>query len=143
EQIEKWKNELTRASHRHYTEGFIDKPNTGVGESSRELQYLESSAYIRSYRFCALVLEVLDTNFEYDNCLVRLNVKDRLTLGAEIEVITPDMKDFMTTIVLLEKENGDKLDVAHPGTIAVACCQGQLQVGNILRQPVAGKDVTI
>jgi len=143
DQIKTWKNELTRASHRHYTEGFIDKPNTGVGEPSQNLQYLESSAYIRSYRFCALVLEILENNFAYDSCLVRLNVKDRLTLGAEIEVITPGMKDFMTAIISLEKENGDKLDVAHPGTIAVARCRSQLQVGNILRQPVAGKDVTI
>jgi putative protease len=137
DQIEKWKNELTRVSHRHYTEGFIDLSVATISSESRDLQYPESSAYLRGYHFCALVTEVLDSGFESDTCLVRLNVKDRLTLGAEIEVVTPGMKDFMTIIDSLEQENGDKLDVAHPGTIAVAYCRGQLQVGNILRQPIS------
>ncbi|MCD6292314.1 MAG: U32 family peptidase [Deltaproteobacteria bacterium] len=142
-QLEKWKNELTKVSHRHYTEGFIDKPNRGVGEPSRKLQYITSSAYIRSYRFCALVLEVLDNNFDYDSCLVRLNVKDRLTLGVEIEVVTSDMKDFVTTIVSLQNERGEKIDIAHPGTIAIALCLGGLHVGNILRQPIIGTGVAV
>jgi len=134
EQIELWKNELTRVSHRRYNEGFID---TGAGvRSLQDLQYLESSAYIRGYHFCALVLEVFDDFCEKEVCRVRLKVKDRLMAGSEVEVITPGMQDFMTNIISLQKENGDKIDVAHPGTIAVAHCQGQLKAGNILRRPV-------
>jgi len=72
---------------------------------------------------------------------VRFNVKDRLTAGSEVEVITPGMQDFMTTIISLYKENGDRIDVAHPGTIAVAFCRGQLQAGNILRQAVTEQDI--
>jgi putative protease len=139
EQIELWKNELTRVSHRRYNEGFID---VGAGVSSpRDLQYLKSSAYIRGYHFCALVLEVLEDSFKEEGCKVRLNVKDRLTAGAEVEVITPGMQDFMTSIISLQKENGDEIDVAHPGTVAVAYCRVQLKAGNILRQAVIGVTV--
>ncbi len=138
EQLEEWKNELTRVSHRRYTEGFIDPVLEASGSPPRELQYLESSAYIRSYHYCALVIEVLENNPENNNCRVRLKVKDRLISGGEIEVITPDLKDFMTTIDSLVNESGEKIDTAHPGTMAVAHCRGQLQVGNILRQPVTG-----
>ncbi len=141
EQIELWKNELTRVSHRRYNEGFIDI-GAGVGSPSlSDLQYLESSAYIRGYHFCALVLEVLEDTIAEESCRVRLKVKDRLMVGSEVEVITPGMQEFMTTIVSLQKENGDRIDVAHPGTIAVAYCRGQLQTGNILRQAVVEKGI--
>ncbi len=138
-QIELWKNELTRVSHRRYNEGFIDAAAGAGSPARRDLQYLESSAYIRGYHFCALVLEVLADCNETETCRVRLNVKDRLTTGAEVEVITPELQDFMTGIVSLEKENGDPIEIAHPGTIAVAYCRGRLQVGNILRRPVVEK----
>jgi len=141
EQMELWKNELTRVSHRRYNEGFIDADAGASSPSLRDLQYLESSAYIRSYHFCALVLEVLEDGLKEESCMVRLNVKDRLTVGSEFEVITPGMQDFITTIIFLQKENGDKIDVAHPGTIAVANCRGQLKAGNILRQAVLEKSI--
>ena len=141
EQIEKWKNELTRVSHRHYTEGFIDAASGVADSAPRNLQYLESSAYIRSYHYCALVTEVLENdsaNSEDNNCLVRLNVKDRLVAGAEIEVITPAMKDFKTTILTLQKGSGENVMEVHPGTMARARCRGSLSRYNILRQPVIG-----
>jgi len=141
DQIEKWKNELTRVSHRRYNEGFIDTAAEDGRLPSRDLQYLESSAYIRSHLFCALVLEVFDDLWAQQGCRVRLKIKDRLVAGAEVEVITPGMQDFMTTVISLQNENGDNIDVAHPGTLAVAYCQGQLKVGNILRQAVVKKGI--
>ncbi|MCK5783844.1 MAG: U32 family peptidase C-terminal domain-containing protein, partial [Desulfobacterales bacterium] len=86
---------------------------------------------------------VLENISENNICRVRLNVKDRLTVGSEIEVITPEMQDFKTTIILLQKENGDKIDVVHPGTVTVAYCQGQLKVGNILRRQILETGVSV
>ncbi|MEA3334069.1 MAG: U32 family peptidase [Pseudomonadota bacterium] len=131
EELEKWKNELTRVSHRRYTEGFID----GQGQP-RNLQYHDSSAYLRNYLFCALVLEVVSYDSENQSCLVRLNVKDRLRIGAKIEVIAPGMDDFSTTILSLQKESGEMVAQAHPGTLALALCQGLLAPYQILRQPI-------
>jgi putative protease len=138
DQVEKWKNELTRVSHRHYTEGFIDLSAATISSESRNLQYPESSAYLRGYHFCALVAEVLEENLEDGSCLVLLNVKDRLTLGTEVEVVTSDMKDFMTIVLSLAKEDGEPVTEVHPGTVARARCRGSLSQLNILRQPVAG-----
>jgi len=132
EQLEKWKNELTRVSHRRYTEGFID----GQGQS-QNLQYHDSSAYLRNYLFCALVLEVVSYDSANQSCLVRLNVKDRLRTGTKIEVIAPGMDDFITTILSLQKESGEMVAQVHSGTIALARCQGLLAPYQILRQPVA------
>ncbi|MEA1924146.1 MAG: U32 family peptidase [Pseudomonadota bacterium] len=138
EQLEKWKNELTRVSHRRYTEGFID----GQGQS-QNLQYHENSAYLRNYLFCALVLEVVGHDLATQSCLVRLNVKDRLRAGAKIEVIAPGMDDFTTTILSLQKESGEMVAQVHPGTVALARCQGLLAPYQILRQPVTGTGVAV
>ena len=132
EQLEKWRNELTRVSHRRYTEGFID----GVKGRLQDLQYLQDSAYLRNYRFCALVLEVICHDPVNRSCLVRLNVKDRLRAGAKIEVVAPGMDDFTTTILSLQKESGEMVAEVHPGTVALARCQGCLAPYYILRQPV-------
>jgi len=138
DQVEKWKNELTRVSHRHYTEGFIDLSAATISSESRNLQYPESSTYLRGYHFCALVTEVLEEDLEDGSCLVMLNVKDRLILGAEVEVVTSDMKDFMTTILSLAGADGEPVTEVHPGTVARARCRGSLYYLNILRQSIAG-----
>jgi putative protease len=138
DRLEKWKNELTRISHRRYTEGFIEASDTAPGTAPETLQNLESSAYLRSYHFCALVSEVLEENPDDNRCRVRFNVKHRLVVGAEYEVITPGMKDFMTTIVSLQKEGGEMVPEVHPGTVAWAYCRGILAPHYILRQAIDG-----
>ena len=130
DQLEKWKNELTRVSHRHYTEGFID------GDQGRlqDLQYSDSSAYLRDYHFCALVLETISHDLTNQSCLVRLKVKDRLQKGVKVAVLSPEMDDFTTIILSLEKESGETVNEVHPGTVALARCQGLLAPFQILRQ---------
>ena len=84
DQLEKWKNELTRVSHRRYTEGFID------GQAQpQDFQYHDSSAYLRNYLFCALVLEIVGHDLASQSCLVRLKVKDRLQKGVKVAVLSP------------------------------------------------------
>ncbi len=138
-QIEMWKNELTRVSHRRYTEGFID----GSNGLPQDMQYLENSAYLRNFLFCAIVLEILEIDPLKQNCLVRLNIKDRLQTGATIEVMAPGIDNFSTTIFSLEKESGEVVAEVHPGTVAMARCQGVLAPNHILRQPVIGTGVVV
>jgi hypothetical protein len=71
---------------------------------------------------------------------VELQVKARLEAGAEIEVITPEMDDFTTTIVELKQIQGEKTALAHPGTTARARCRGRLKALQILRRPLAGRE---
>ena len=130
---------MTRVSHRRYTEGFID----GVKGQLQDLQYCDSSAYLRNYRFSALVLEVVRHDLTNQGCLVRLNVKDRLRMGSKVEVIAPGMDDYTITIISLQKESGEMVAEVHPGTVALARCQGLLAPYHILRQPVADTGVAV
>ena len=139
EQLEKWKNELTRVSHRRYTEGFLD----GANGKPRDMQYCESSAYLRNYHFKAIVLELLDYDPVKQSSRARLNIKDRLQTGATVEVMAPGKDNYTTTIFSLEKENGEVVQEVHPGTVALARCQGALAPYQILRQPVKDSGVSV
>ena len=128
--IKTWKNELTRVSHRRYTEGFID----GFSAAGQKLQYHEDAAYLRRYRFVALVKRVLEYDAVADCSRVELLVKDLLESGLKIECITPRMDDFTTMVVDLRNLQGEKRERMHPGTRALALCRGRLQPIYILRQ---------
>ncbi|MBN2706057.1 MAG: U32 family peptidase [Deltaproteobacteria bacterium] len=127
-----WENELTRVSHRRYTEGFFEgTPATG-------LQHLPDSAYRRSYRFCALV--VADENSKRDPDWATLNIKDGVRPGEELEVIGPRMEDKPVRVLALQDEQGRELAVAHPGTTVRALCSCRLQPRCILRRAGASED---
>jgi len=81
---------------------------------------------------------VLEEHSDDNRCRVRFNVKHRLVVGDEYEVITPGMKDFLTTIVSLQKEGGEMVREVHPGTVALAYCRGILAPHYILRQAIDG-----
>jgi putative protease len=132
-----WKKELTRVSHRRYTEAFIDG---GRPQAKDPVQYPADSAYLRNSQFVALVSRVLAYDPVTDCSEVELQVKARLAAGAEIEVITPEMDDFTTTIVELKRIQGEKTALAHPGTVARARCRGRLKALQILRRPLAGRE---
>ena len=57
--------------------------------------------------------------------------------------MAPGLDNFTTTILSLEKENGEVAPEVHPGTVALARCQGLLAPYNILRQTATGSGVTI
>ena len=128
--LEAWKNELTRVSHRRYTEAFMTDGRL-VSEPP-ELQFYGDSAYLRSYQFVALVDRVIAYDPETDCSEVELKVKARLRVGAEIEVITPAMDDFTTTIIELSRielnrPREEKIPEVHPGTEVRARCRGRLE----------------
>ena len=129
--MDQWKNELTRISHRRYTEGFFaEKPGA-------ELQYLADSAYLRSDRFCALVREsqkVKAQSEEFSEAW--LLVKDKLEVGKVYEVIGPGGAGFATTLLSMRDEAGASLEQAHPGTKIRARCRPGLQALQILRRRV-------
>ena len=133
-----WKNELTRVSHRRYTEGFIEGRADTAGVSA--LQVYEDSTYLRNYQFVALVDRVLEYDSATDCSLVDLKVKAGLEAGAEIEVISPALDDFTTTVLELECRRGEKVARVHPGTAARARCRGRLERFQILRRPLADRE---
>jgi putative protease len=137
-----WKNELTRVSHRRYTEAFfsVTQPECDLSGKKRNdygWQNYEDSGYQRHWYYLGLVEQLLEYDPSTDSSRVELKVKERLEVGMEFEVITPEMTDFDSSVRQIWNESGDALSVAHPGTRVTARCRGRLARFQILRQPVA------
>ena len=92
--------ELKKASYRDFTSGFYkDKPDS-------DSQNYGSSSYIRNYDFVGLVTRQKEH-------LVQVEVRNRIFLGDEIEIIAPNLKHTVyTTIREMYNENMEPIEVA-------------------------------
>ncbi len=77
-----WRDEVDHVSHRVYSTGFY------FGHPG---QYTENSRYIRQWQVCAIV-ESCD-----ENGIARCSLRNKFSLGDELEVVGPDTKPFAVT----------------------------------------------
>jgi len=130
ETIVSLKNELTRVSHRGYTQGFID------GYPGLDIQNVSDSSYIRNYQYVALVLE--ETLGEKGSpASILLAVKDQISVGDKLLVMDPLGSDFAITITVIFEDEGKSLVCAHPGRrVWVDVDHGDLRPGQILHRQI-------
>ena len=102
-----WLEELKKGSHRHFTTGFYnDKPGD-------EEQNYASASYVRNYDFIGIVLEDRD-----ENGLVKVEQRNKMMLGDEIEIMGPYTDTINTTITEMYNEDGESIESApHPRQI--------------------------
>lgn len=103
----KWLEEVFKASHREFTTGFyFEKP-------SSETQIYHTSSYIRDYDFIGLVLE-----YDSDTGIAKIEQRNKMVLGEEIEVVNPQGDFFVQTIESMKNIDGEPIDSApHPQMI--------------------------
>jgi len=103
----KWLEEVSKASHREFTTGFyFEKP-------SAETQIYHTSSYIRDYDFIGLVLE-----YDSNTGIAKIEQRNKMVLGEEIEVVNPEGDYFVQTIESMKNIDGEPIDSApHPQMI--------------------------
>jgi len=100
----KWLAELSKASHREYTTGFYLSKPTGKD------QIYNTSSYIREYDFVGMVME-----YDKNTGIARIEQRNRMFLGDEIEVVRPEGNFFVQKIGSMKNIDGEDIDVApHP-----------------------------
>ena len=90
-----WRDEVEHVSHRHYSTGFF------YGYPG---QYYESSRYIRDWQICAVVTDC------DENGLATLSLRNKFSVGDEVEIVGPDCKPFTLTVPQMYNEEGEALD---------------------------------
>ena len=90
-----WCDEVEHVSHRHYSTGFF------YGYPG---QYYESSRYIRDWQICAVVTDC------DENGLATLSLRNKFSVGDEVEIVGPDCKPFTITVPQMYGEEGEALD---------------------------------
>jgi len=97
----KWLEEVKKASHRTFTNGFyFNKP-------SGDEQRYNSSAYIKTYDFIGLILD-----YDKKSKMAIMEQKNRVFTGDEIEIFGPDGDFFTQKIEKMWNEEGEEIEVA-------------------------------
>lgn len=116
-------DELMKASHRRYTTGFY------FGDE--EKQFLESSTPVQESEFVALVTK------DGDGQNVEVEMRNKFSVGDELEVLSPDEENFNKKIVIekITNSEGEEVDSAKVVQECVTIpCKLKLKVGDILRR---------
>ena len=90
-----WRDEVEHVSHRHYATGFFYGPPG---------QYYENSRYIRDWQICAVVTDC------DENGLATLSLRNKFSVGDEVEIVGPDCKPFTITVPMMHNEEGEELE---------------------------------
>jgi Collagenase and related proteases len=96
-----WLSELSKASHREYTTGFYFNKTTGAD------QIYNTSSYIREYDFVGMVLE-----YDKTTGIAKIEQRNRMIVGDEIEVVSPRKGYFTQTIEWMENEERESIRTA-------------------------------
>ena len=91
--------ELKKASYRDYTHGFY------MGKPDSEAQNYGTSSYIRNYDFLAVV------KAQKDN-LVQVEVRNRIFVGDEVEIIGPSTPTAYQKVLSMYNEDMEPMEVA-------------------------------
>lgn len=124
--VQKYFNELEKASHRHYTKAFFyNKPDSNT-------QIYENSSYIRKYDFIGVVLEYNSKTKE-----AIIEQRNRFFLGDEIEIFG-NYKDYYNyKIDNMRNNKGEELEVANrPKEKISMTINLPLKAGDMLRKVI-------
>ena len=100
--VDKYYNEITKASHRHFTKAFFyNKPGS-------DAQIYENSSYIRNYDFIATVID-----YDIENKVATLEQRNRFFLGDEVEIFSNSPDFYTYKIDNMKNKNGEYIEVAN------------------------------
>lgn len=100
-----WIKELSKASHREFSTGFYyEKPKR---------QIYGNSSYIRSHDIVGMVID-----YDLSSKIATIEQRNRVFKGEEVEILTPDHKNYSMVLNEMWNEEGEEIEVApHPQMI--------------------------
>lgn len=117
-----WKNELLNISHREYTSGFYFEKD--------KFSLQTSFSYIQKYDIVGIVKE------KYENKMAVVEVRSKLLLNDDIEILTPNEIYTSQIIKNIYDIEGSKISIAQPNQIVSLDIGTNLQEGYILRRKI-------
>ena len=94
-----WRNEVEKVSHRHYSTGFF------YGQPG---QFTSDARYIRDWQVVAVVESCTETG------LATASLRNKFSMGDEIELVGPDTRPVAFQAPLMMDENGYPLPAPRP-----------------------------
>lgn len=122
----KYYEEITKASHRHFTKGFFyKKPDAND-------QIYENSSYIRNYDFIGTVLD-----YDKDTKIATIGQRNRFFLGDEVEIFSNSPDFYKFKIDNMKNKKGEDIEVANvPKEEIFIKINLPLEKGDMLRRKI-------
>ena len=83
-----YKEQIANCTYRKFTTGFI------FGKPNEEAQIYDNNTYLKNYTYLGIVDEIKDG-------LIRLEQKNKFSVGEEIEIMKPDGSDVKTKVLAI------------------------------------------
>lgn len=116
-----WLGELAKISHRGYTTGFFHG-------QPRDVDHEYNCSYLRSYDFVAIVEEAGIGG------VTRLGVRNRISVGDQVEVIGPRMKTEAFVIEKMTTLEGTEIQAANPNQQVLISIPGTVGAYDLIRR---------
>ncbi|MBQ1234440.1 MAG: U32 family peptidase C-terminal domain-containing protein, partial [Oscillospiraceae bacterium] len=115
-------DEVHKVSHRQYSTGFyFDTPG----------QYYQNGGYVRDYE---VAFEV--TGYE-NGCMVGI-MKNKFSVGDEIEILCPKSQPVCAVVSAIFDENDQSIENApHPMMVVKVPFEREIPAGSMVRKPKA------
>lgn len=95
--MEWYRSEISKCTHRQYTTGFY------FGKPDENAQIYDSSTYINEYKYLGAVEEILDG-------LAIIEQKNKFSVGDHIEIMKPDGRNVPVTVEKMFDGEGNAVD---------------------------------
>lgn len=122
----KYYDEITKASHRHFTKAFFyNKPDSSA-------QIYENSSYIRNYDFIGTVLD-----YDKETKIATIEQRNRFFLGDKIEIFSNSPDFYEIEIDNMKNKKGEDIEVANqPKEEIFIKIDLPLEKGDMLRRKI-------
>lgn len=117
-----YRAEVAKCTHRHFTTGFyFGKPDGGT-------QIYDASTYVNEYIYLGTV-EAAD-----EKGRARISQRNKFCVGDRIEIMKPDGENLEAEVFSLTTENGETVESApHPKQVLYVEMDQRADIGDILR----------
>ena len=115
-------DQISNCTYRQFTTGFF------FGKPDSESQIYDSNTYIKEYTYLGIVGEVKDG-------LIRIEQRNKFSVGETIEIMTPDGRNVEAKVVRIVNQDGEEQENApHPKQILFVELSEQADVYDLLRR---------
>lgn len=122
ENMEWYREQIASCTYRQFTTGFF------FGKPDENTQIYDNNTYIKGYTYLGQVESV-------DGMTIKLEQKNKFSVGEEIEIMKPDGRNILATVQKIINEDGEEQESApHPKEILYVTLSQICEEYDILRR---------
>ena len=122
ENLDWYRNEISKCTYRNYTTGFF------FGKPTEEAQVYDNNVYCRNYIYLGIIEEV----FEDGSFLI--TQRNKFSVEDTVEIMSPDFNNSEVKILKMWNEDGSEITACpHPQKKIRVLAEGRPEKGDIIR----------